>query len=77
VQALDDQNPHVRCAALLVLERMGSDRVPPTVYPKLLEMTATEPHINARKYAVKTLFVLKGIPPGSAHDFPGEEFMGE
>ena len=27
-RALDDQQPSVRCAALLVLERMGSERVP-------------------------------------------------
>lgn len=64
VQALDDQNPYVRCAALLVLERVGSARVPETVYPKLITMTAMETHINARKYATRTLLVLKGILPG-------------
>jgi HEAT repeat protein len=77
VAALSDQNPYVRCAALLVLERMGSNRVPEEVYPKLLEMTWTDSYPNARKYATKTLFILKGIPPGKAHDFPGEEFTGE
>jgi HEAT repeat protein len=74
VQALDDQNPYVRCAALLVLERMGSSRVPETVYPKLVEMTATETHMNARKYATRTLLLLKGIFPGRVYDIPGEDF---
>ena len=32
----------------------------------------TELHVDARKYAIKTLFLLKGIPPGKAHDYPGE-----
>ena len=76
VARLDDQNPYVRCAALRILERMG-ERVPEEVYPKLLEMAATEPHINARKHAIKTLFVLRGVPPGAAHDYPGEEFTGD
>lgn len=75
VQALDDQNPYVRCAALLVLERMGSDRVPETAYPKLVEMAATETHMNARKYATRTLLILKGILPGQIDDSPGEEFL--
>ena len=28
---------------------------------KVLEMASTESHMNALKYAIKTLFVLKGI----------------
>ena len=55
VAALGDPNPYVRCAALLVLEHMGRDRVPEEVDRTLQEMSATEPHVNARKYAVKTL----------------------
>lgn len=74
VQALDDANPYVRCAALLVLERVGGERVPEEVYPKLVEMTATETHINARKYATRTLLILKGILPGQAYGYPGGEF---
>jgi HEAT repeat protein len=72
VQALDDPNPYVRCAALTVLEQMGRARVPASVDQKLQEMAALEPHVNARKYAIKTLFVLKGMQPGSAHEYPGE-----
>ena len=77
VAALGDPNPYVRCAALVVLERMGRDRVPEEVDRTLQEMASTESHVNARKYAIKTLFVLKGVPPGKAHDHPGEVFTGE
>ncbi len=63
VRALDDEGPYVRCAALLVLERMGSERVPTEVYPKLQEMAALDPYINARKYAARALALLKGLPP--------------
>lgn len=73
-QALDDPNPYVRCAALLVLERMGSERVPADVYPRLVEMTATETHINARRYATRTLLILKGILPGQAYGYSSGEY---
>jgi HEAT repeat protein len=76
IAALNDQNPYVRCAALLVLERMGSPRVPEEVYPILLTMASLDPYPNARKYANKAILTLKGFSPGTAHDFPGEEFTG-
>jgi len=77
VAALKDQNPFVRCAALLVLERMGSNRVPEEVYPTLLEMAGVDPYPNARKYANRAILTLKGFSLGRAHDHPGEEFTGE
>jgi len=75
-EALDDQNPYIRCAALRVLERMDK-RVPEALYPKILEMAAMDPYPNARKYANRTMLILKGFSLGHAHDYPGEEFTGE
>lgn len=75
--ALKDPNPYVRCAALLVFERMDSSRVPAGVYQILLEMAALDPYPNARKFANKTILTLKGFPLGRAHEYPGEEFDGE
>ena len=60
VQALDDQNPYVRCAALLVLGRMGGERVPRDVHPKLSEMASFDTYPNVRKYANKTILTLNG-----------------
>lgn len=68
VRALDDPGPYVRCAALLVLERMGGERVPPDTHPKLEEMAAADPS-NARKYAIRTLALLKGLPPPPEPDW--------
>jgi hypothetical protein len=56
---------------------MDSTRVPEKVYQTLLEMAALDPYPNARKYANKTLLVLKGFQPGKAHDYPGEEWTSE
>ncbi len=67
VRALDDPGPFVRCAALLVLERLGSERVPPEVYPKLQKMASSDPS-NARKYAARALSLLKGLPPPEEPD---------
>jgi HEAT repeat protein len=76
VAALKDQNAYVRCAALLVLERVGK-RVPEEVYPSLLEMTWADPYPNARKYATRTLLTLKGIQLGDEYGNEGEYFTGE
>lgn len=76
-RALADQNAFVRCAALLVLERMDSDRVPQEVYLKLQEMASLDTYPNARKYANRALLTLKGFSLGAAHEYPGEEFTGE
>jgi HEAT repeat protein len=76
VAALEDQNAYVRCAALLVLERMGS-RVPDVVYPKLLEMTWADPYPNARKYATRTLLMLKGVQLGEEDGNGNVDFIGE
>lgn len=75
--ALSDPNPYVRCAALLVFERVESTRVPEEIYQTLLEMAALDPYPNARKFANKTVLILKGFQPGEAHHYPGEEFTGE
>ncbi len=76
VAALTDENPYVRCAALLVLERMGN-RVPEEVYPTVMQMTWADPYPNARKYATRALLTLKGIQLGEAHGDWGEDFTGE
>ncbi len=76
VAALGDQNAYVRCAALLVLERMGK-RVPEVVYPKLLEMSFSDPYPNARKYATRTLLTLKGLQLGEENGDEGVDFIGE
>ena len=77
VQALGDPNPYVRCAALRVLERMESKRVPEEVFKTMLEMAAWDPHPNARKFAKRAILTLRGFSLGHAHDYPGEEFTGE
>jgi HEAT repeat protein len=68
VRALDDPGPYVRCAALLVLERLGSERVSPDIHPKLEEMATLDPS-NARKYAARALALLKGLPPPPEPDW--------
>ncbi len=69
VRALDDPGPYVRCAALLVLERMGSERVQLELHPKLQAMASSDTYPNARKYAVRTLALLNGLPPPSEPDW--------
>lgn len=76
VPALDDSNAYVRCAALLVLERMGS-RVPEEVYPTLLRMTQADPYPKARMYATWTLLALKGLPPGKEDWGESQDFTVE
>lgn len=74
IPARKDQNASVRCAALLVLERMG-DRVPEEVLPALLRMPWADSHPNVRQYATQALLTegysqgrnairRTGIPPG-------------
>jgi HEAT repeat protein len=76
VAALSDPNAYVRCAALLVLERMGN-RVPEGVYLSLLRMTWADPFPNTRKFATKALLMLKGMQPGDEYSDEGEDFPGD
>jgi HEAT repeat protein len=71
--ALRDTNAYVRCAALLVFERMESSRVPEDTYQILLEIAAMDPYPNARKFANKTILTLKGFQLGRGHRFSGDD----
>lgn len=73
VAALQDQNAYVRCAALLVLERMGN-RVPEEVYPAVLRMSLADPYPTARQLATKALRTLKGIQPGAEDDNEDKDY---